>query len=90
MSHRRFLDPDHKWRLNRTSFNKKTERRPPPQPLTGYDVWEQLSNCDNLFGKGDKGKRKRGDRYLLYQWKKRSIFLNFLTRNIFYCDIIWM
>ena len=58
MSHRRFLEPDHKWRLNRTSFNKKTERRAPPQPLSGYDVWEQLSNCDNLFGKGDKGKRK--------------------------------
>jgi len=56
MSHRCFLEPDHKWRLNRTSFNKKPERRPPPKRLTRNDVWEQLRNCDNLFGKGDKGK----------------------------------
>jgi len=56
MSHRRFLEPDHKWRLNKTSFNKKLERRPPPKPLTGDDVWEQLRNCDNIFRKGDKGK----------------------------------
>ena len=36
---------------------------------------EQWSNCQNVeFGKADKGKCKRGERYLLHQWKKKSIF----------------
>ena len=68
MSHHRFLELDHKWRLNRTSFNKRPERRAPPKPLTRDEVWVQLGNCDNIFGKGGKGKRKRGDMYLIYQW----------------------
>jgi len=74
MGHRRFLEADHKWRTNRTSFNKRPERRPPPISLSGHDVCEELSNCENDFGKDVKGKRKRGDRYLVHQWKKRSIF----------------
>jgi hypothetical protein len=74
MGHRRFLEPDHKWRVNRTSFNKRAERRPPPIPLSGHDVLEELSGCVNVFGKNEKGKRKRGERYLVHQWKKKSIF----------------
>ena len=74
MRHRRFLEPDHPWRTSRTSFNKRPKRRPPPIVLSSHDIWEKLSNCENDFGKDVKGKRKRGDRYLVHQWKKRSIF----------------
>ena len=56
IGHHRFLEPDHKWRTNRTSFNKGPERRPPPISLNGRDVCEQLSNCGNDFGKDAKGK----------------------------------
>jgi len=66
MGHRRFLETDHKWRTNRTSFNKRPERRPPPISLSGHDVCEEFSNCENDFGKDVKGKRKRGDRYLVH------------------------
>ena len=61
-----------------TSFSKRLERRPPPISLSGHDGCEELSNCENDFGKDVKGKRKRGDRYLVHQWKKRSIFFKLL------------
>ena len=44
MGHCRFLEPDHKWRTNRASFNKRPEKRPPPISLSGHDVCEELSN----------------------------------------------
>ncbi|XP_057247031.1 uncharacterized protein LOC130589636 [Beta vulgaris subsp. vulgaris] len=73
--HRRWLPIDHKWRLNRSSFGGKVQRGPPPVPLTGFDVLEQLNGYSNLeFGKASKGKRKRGERYIVHQWKKRSVF----------------
>ena len=76
MGHRRFLKPDHRWRLNRScSFGRKVERGPPPNPLSGHDVLEHLSGYPNVeFGKNSKRKRKNGDRYIVHQWKKRSIF----------------
>ncbi|XP_057250051.1 uncharacterized protein LOC130591140 [Beta vulgaris subsp. vulgaris] len=66
---------DHKWRLNRSSFGGKVQRGPPPVPLMGFDVLEQLNGYSNMeFGKASKGKRKRGERYIVHQWKKRSVF----------------
>ena len=41
MGHRRFLDIDDKWRLNRNFFNGKTKRGLPPASLSGYDVWKK-------------------------------------------------
>ncbi|GAB4837626.1 hypothetical protein Ancab_002475, partial [Ancistrocladus abbreviatus] len=52
--------PDHKWRLNRSAFGGKTERGPPPNPLSGKDILDQLSEYENMkFEKNDNGKRKR-------------------------------
>ncbi|XP_021767736.1 uncharacterized protein LOC110732126 [Chenopodium quinoa] len=75
MCHRVFLEPDHKWRLNKRFFSKKVERRAPPNPLSGNDALEQLHGYPNVeFGKDNKGKRKRGERYIVHQWKKISVF----------------
>lgn len=69
--HRRFLEPDHKWRNDKKSFNGEKERRPPPIPLLGGEILEAFDGVPNvIFGK----KRKREKRYLFDQWKKLSIF----------------
>ena len=72
IGHHRFLELDHKWRFNQTSFNKSVETRPPSTPLTGHDIWGQLGGVENVFGKDAKGRRKRGGRYLVHQWKKKK------------------
>ncbi|XP_021761466.1 uncharacterized protein LOC110726319 isoform X1 [Chenopodium quinoa] len=70
-ANRRFLDPDHRWRMDRKSFNGETERRPPPIPLSGDEIVEAFDGVPNvIFGK----KRKRTKRYLFGQWKKFSTF----------------
>lgn len=72
---RRFLEPDHRWRLDTKSFYGKTERGQPPSPLTGDDVLKALHGIPNVvFGKKEDLKRKRGSNYLDGQWKKISIF----------------
>ena len=83
IGHRRFLEAYHKWRVNKTSFNKSVDRRPPPVLLTGHDILDELSGVENVFGKDAKGKRKRGERYLVYQGGGRASSLNFLIGGIF-------
>ena len=58
--------------IKKRSFNGKTEFRPPPAPLKGIDVLISLRDFENVFGK----KKKRSNDG---PWKKRSIFLNYLT-----------
>ncbi|XP_056686007.1 uncharacterized protein [Spinacia oleracea] len=68
---RMFLEPDHRWRNDKKSFDGEKERRPPPIPLSGDEILEAFDGVPNvIFGK----KRKRIDRYLFDQWKKLSIF----------------
>ncbi|KNA22761.1 hypothetical protein SOVF_030240 [Spinacia oleracea] len=68
---RMFLEPDHRWRNDKKSFDGEKERRPPPIPLSGDEILEAFDGVPNvIFGK----KRKRTDRYLFDQWKKLSIF----------------
>uniref|UniRef100_A0A803NAG7 DUF4216 domain-containing protein n=1 Tax=Chenopodium quinoa TaxID=63459 RepID=A0A803NAG7_CHEQI len=64
-------DEDHKWRRSRNLFGGKVGRGPPPTPLTGHDVLEQLSGYSNVeFGKGVTRKRKRGEQYIIIKlWK---------------------
>ncbi|XP_042437052.1 uncharacterized protein LOC122023018 [Zingiber officinale] len=69
MDHRRFLDLDHPWRRNKSSFNGHTEDRPPPTPLTGVEALRDLSNFKNEFG---KTRKKKND--ATCPWKKKSIF----------------
>ena len=55
------------------TLNGKTERGPPPESLSSSSVLEQLEGVENvIFGKNDNLKHKRGPRYLVHQWKKRS------------------
>ncbi|XP_074307835.1 uncharacterized protein LOC141642788 [Silene latifolia] len=68
MDNRKFLDLQHPWRKNKKSFNGKVEERLPPKPLSGFDVFEEVSDFVNSFGK--KQKKKKND----CPWKKKSIF----------------
>ncbi|CAH9110792.1 unnamed protein product, partial [Cuscuta epithymum] len=65
MGHRMFLDSKHPKRKRRTSI----EKRLAPKPLTGFDVLEELSTFNNVFGKSQKKKTDSS-----CAWKKRSIF----------------
>ena len=75
MGHHRFLEANHKWRINKTFFNKSVETRPPPIPLIGHDILDELSGVENVFEKDAKGKRRRGERYLVHQRKKKEHLL---------------
>ncbi|XP_019255093.1 PREDICTED: uncharacterized protein LOC109233677 [Nicotiana attenuata] len=70
LGHRRFLPRDHPFRRDKKSFDGKEEHRPTPAPLSGEEVFEELLEFNNIFGKRAK-KRPRSDKG---QWKKRSIF----------------
>ncbi|XP_070019670.1 uncharacterized protein [Nicotiana sylvestris] len=72
MGHRRFLPHDHHLRKDKKSFDGKEEHRPAPTPLSGVEVFQELLEFNNIFGKGKK-KRPRDNKG---PWKKRSIFLN--------------
>ncbi|XP_019226066.1 PREDICTED: uncharacterized protein LOC109207583 [Nicotiana attenuata] len=70
LGHRRFLPRDHPFRRDKKSFDGKEEHRPAPAPLSGEEVFEELLEFNNIFGKRAK-KRPRSDKG---PWKKRSIF----------------
>ncbi|XP_019245219.1 PREDICTED: uncharacterized protein LOC109225081 [Nicotiana attenuata] len=70
LGHRRFLPRDHLFRRDKKSFDGKEEHRPTPAPLSGEEVFEELLEFNNMFGKSSK-KRPRSDKG---SWKKRSIF----------------
>jgi len=75
MGHCRFLEAENTWKVNKTSFNKSVERRSPHIPLTGHDILDELSGVENVFEKDAKGKRRRGERYLVHQRKKKEHLL---------------
>ena len=69
IGHRRFLPTNHRWRNNATSFDGKTESRPPPKPLSGEEVLHQLNKIELvIFGNGKKRKRDPSN------WSEKSIF----------------
>ncbi|XP_042964595.1 uncharacterized protein LOC122298807 [Carya illinoinensis] len=72
MGHRRFLPPNHMWRLRKHLFNGKEDHRPPPRVLDGADILAQLQMLGEVqFGKSRR-KRKRTTEEL--NWTKYSIF----------------
>ena len=71
MSHRRFLDPSHKWRFDKKNFNGAIETRQSAEPLTGTEVEQLLFGYKNQFGENKKRKRESG-----IPFKKRSIFFD--------------
>ncbi|XP_039129148.1 uncharacterized protein LOC120265343 [Dioscorea cayenensis subsp. rotundata] len=91
MSHRRFLDGGHKFRLNKIRFNGEQELLTPPKLLSGEEIFEQVKDIDVTFGRlmGSlvRGKRRRGVSTSTdeqQQWRKKSIFfeLPYWERNL--------
>ena len=80
MDHRRFLHPEHLWRLDKRKFDGKIKMRYCPEILTGTDIEELLSDFVNHFGmkKKSENKRKRQEQKLKTKspFKKKSIFFN--------------
>ncbi|XP_074576082.1 uncharacterized protein LOC141832476 [Curcuma longa] len=79
MGHRRFLHAGHRFRLDKTRFDGKIDRRNPPVKLSGSAIFSQVENIQVSFGKTPevKGKRGRGQRNANEDeshWRKRSIF----------------
>ncbi|XP_060182328.1 uncharacterized protein LOC132611991 [Lycium barbarum] len=61
MGHRRFLPCDHPLRKDKKSFNGQEEHRPAPTPLSGLEVFEELREFNNVYGKGKKRPRDNKD-----------------------------
>ncbi|XP_068486941.1 uncharacterized protein [Phaseolus vulgaris] len=64
MSHRRWLDGRHRFRLARMRFDGTIEDRSPPLKISGYDILQQVQNLNVEFGKEpileERAKRQRG------------------------------
>ncbi|KAL8133946.1 hypothetical protein AgCh_009131 [Apium graveolens] len=50
MNHRKFLDPNHKWRFDKRRFNGEVETGTSAPMLTGRQVAEILDGYENSFG----------------------------------------
>ncbi|XP_060170674.1 uncharacterized protein LOC132601609 [Lycium barbarum] len=61
LGHRRFLPRDHPLRKDKKSFNDQEGHRPAPTPLSGVEVFAELREFDNVYGKGKK-KRPRDNK----------------------------
>ncbi|XP_077248875.1 uncharacterized protein LOC143888370 [Tasmannia lanceolata] len=63
MGHRRFLEANHRFRSDKSSFNGTKEKRLAPIPLSGTQVLDQLQSINITFGKKqDTGAKKHGKR----------------------------
>ena len=56
MGHRRFLDNDHPYRRYRKSFNGEQEWGSAPKPLSGEEIFEEVSQVITQFGKKPRNK----------------------------------
>ncbi|KAI9169583.1 hypothetical protein LWI28_014389 [Acer negundo] len=72
MGHRQFLAIDHPLRSKRAWFNREHEKRRKPKLSTGKDIYDEVENFVNDWGKSEETKRKRSTSLEL--WKKKSIF----------------
>ena len=76
VGHRRFLDEDHSFRVQMKAFNNEKEKRPPPKPLSGEEIFETVKGMDNNWGKKQNKKRKIMANDHREYWKKKSIFFD--------------
>ncbi|XP_048502914.2 uncharacterized protein LOC104883277 [Beta vulgaris subsp. vulgaris] len=75
LRHRRWLPSNHKWRIDRKSFDNTREKDSAPVPLTGDEILNYFNNFEpEKFGKVAGKKRKRDALNSLYGWNKKSIF----------------
>jgi hypothetical protein len=68
LGHRRFLPSNHHYRGWGKAFNGKSEHRRAPVPLTGDQIFENMKDMNNKFGKPFAGE------LVTSRWKKKSIF----------------
>ena len=78
---RRFLKPGHKFRLDKVRFNGKVDNRLPPPRLSGSEIWKQVENIENSFGKAPEvprsEKRRRTQENVIpvtHNWTKQNVF----------------
>ncbi|XP_049368613.1 uncharacterized protein LOC125833495 [Solanum verrucosum] len=72
LGHRAFFPHDHPYRRDKKSFNGKEEHKVAPTPLSGVQVLEELREFNNVFGKGQKKRKRKNDS----PWKKNPYFLS--------------
>lgn len=77
MGHRRFLPFDHPFRKKLAWFNNKHEKGVKPKLFTSEEIFWEVGNLVNDFGKASKKrKRRKQDKHSDQLWKKRSIFFD--------------
>ncbi|XP_039142864.1 uncharacterized protein LOC120280181 isoform X1 [Dioscorea cayenensis subsp. rotundata] len=80
MGHRQFLDSNHKFRVDKKSFDGTEEFKIMPNPPSTTEILHQLEGFQNEFGKGHSNLASKRRRLALkdskdyYNWKKKSIF----------------
>ncbi|CAN6556468.1 unnamed protein product [Malus baccata var. baccata] len=81
IGHRRFLEDNHRFRRQTTTFNGRREHRSAPRQCTGLQCLEELCTLRFTFGKpkknasvGQRRKRTSSSTSGNSQWKKKSIF----------------
>ncbi|XP_012842457.1 PREDICTED: uncharacterized protein LOC105962688 [Erythranthe guttata] len=79
MGHRRFLAPDHRFLFKRSWFNGYNENTRRPKISTGEEIYREVNEITNTWGKTNKKKpkkRKHTDTNSLKDslWKKKSVF----------------
>ena len=70
LGHQTFLPPDHPFIRDKRSFNGKEEHKVAPTPLSGAQIFEELCEFNNVFGKNKKKRKQKNDG----PWKKIHIF----------------
>ena len=73
MGHRRFLDPSHPWRKQKTWFDNTVEDGNRPRILTGRNISALLNGFPNVFGKdkNEETKRKMSKKKLKTELSKK-------------------
>lgn len=80
IGHRRFIVPNHSFRMIKNWFDGNHETRGRPKLLYGTKVLNVIKDIENDQGKGGKKRKKRNAEYNL-PWKK-SIFFNLLYWDV--------
>ncbi|KAL8132986.1 hypothetical protein AgCh_008451 [Apium graveolens] len=73
MNHRKFLDPNHKWRFDKRRFNGKVETGTSAPMLTRRQVAKILDGYEKSFGGVGKKRKVSCD---INPWNKKSIFFD--------------
>jgi len=97
IEHRRFLEKDHRFKINQSLFNGRIELRNAPIPLSMLDLFKQVECLDVTFGKPleipNTSKRDQGNNVEVVghnNGEREVYFLTFLIGRLICCTIVWM